>query len=79
MVDLTLSSGTRRTLLSIQRSTALVGRTQERLATGRKINSALDDTLSFFKARNLNGRATTLDSIKGGLFDGTVQRAGRCR
>ncbi|MBL8628772.1 MAG: flagellin, partial [Rhodospirillaceae bacterium] len=53
MSDITLSSATRTNLLSLQRTTGLIGRTQERLASGLKVNSAIDDALAFFKARNL--------------------------
>jgi flagellin-like hook-associated protein FlgL len=70
MSDITLSSATRTNLLSLQRTTRLVGRTQERLATGLKVNSALDDALAFFKARNLNSRASDLMSIKDNITDG---------
>ena len=64
MADITLSTATRANLLSLQNTQNLIGRTQERLATSLKINSALDDALAFFKARNLNGRASDLSSIK---------------
>ena len=70
MSDITLSTATRTNLLSLQRTTSLIGRTQERLATGLKVNSAIDDALSFFKARNLNSRASDLLNIKDGITDG---------
>ncbi len=70
MGDITLTTATRTNLLSLQRTTGLIGRTQERLATGLKVNSALDDALSFFKARNLNTRASDLLAIKAGITDG---------
>jgi flagellin-like hook-associated protein FlgL len=62
--DITLSSATRSNLLSLQSTSSLIGQTQQRLATGLKVNSALDDALAFFKARNLNSRASDLSSIK---------------
>ena len=62
--DITLSSATRTNLLSLQNTSGLIGQTQQRLATGLKVNSALDDALAFFKARNLNSRATDLSAIK---------------
>jgi flagellin len=68
--EITLSTATRTNLLSLQNTTALIGRTQERLATGQKVNSAIDDALSFFKARNLNSRASDLQTIKDGILDG---------
>jgi flagellin len=68
--EITLSTATRTNLLSLQNTTGLIGRTQERLATGLKVNSALDDALAFFKARNLNSRASDLAAIKDGITDG---------
>ena len=70
MGDITLTSATRNNLLSLQSTTTLIGRTQERLATGLKINSAIDDALAFFKARNLNARAADLSSIKDSISGG---------
>jgi len=70
MSDITLSSATRSNLLSLQNTTNLVGRTQERLATGLKVNSAIDDALAFFKARNLNSRAGDLSSLKDAISGG---------
>jgi flagellin-like hook-associated protein FlgL len=68
--DITLTSATRANLLSLQGTTNLIGRTQERLATGMKVNSAIDDALAFFKARNLNSRANDLSSIKDQIANG---------
>ncbi|MBL8628773.1 MAG: flagellin [Rhodospirillaceae bacterium] len=65
-----LSGSTRRNLLSLQRTSSLIGRTQERLATGLKVNSAIDDALAFFKARNLNARAGDLSTIKNQIANG---------
>src|SRR3954466_4201500 len=62
--EIALSSATRTNLLSLQNTTQLIGTTQQRLATGLKVNSALDDALAFFKARNLNARAEDLSAIK---------------
>jgi flagellin-like hook-associated protein FlgL len=70
MSDITLSGATRTNLLSLQRTSGLIGRTQERLATGLKVNSAIDDALAFFKARNLNARAGDLASIKDAIGGG---------
>jgi flagellin-like hook-associated protein FlgL len=65
--EITLSTATRTNLLSLQNTTDLIGRTQQRLATGLKVNSALDDALAYFKARNLNSRASDLQTIKDGI------------
>src|SRR5579862_9748335 len=64
MSDINLTAATRNNLLSLQTTTNLIGQTQERLATGLKVNSALDDALAFFKARSLNDRASDLSAIK---------------
>lgn len=68
--DISLSTATRSNLLSLQKTTGLIGRTQERLATGLKVNSAIDDALAFFKARNLNARAEDLTTIKSDISNG---------
>lgn len=68
--DISLSSATRANLLSLQRTTDLIGRTQDRLSTGKKVNSAVDDALSFFTSRNLNDRASDLTTIKSGIQEG---------
>jgi flagellin-like hook-associated protein FlgL len=70
MADITLSNATRTNLLSLQRTSGLIGRTQERLASGLKVNSAIDDALAFFKARNLNARAGDLATIKDAIAGG---------
>jgi len=67
---ISLSSATRTNLLSLQRTTDLIGQTQERLSTGKKVNSAIDDALSFFTSRNLNDRASDLATIKSGIDEG---------
>lgn len=68
--DISLSTATRSNLLSLQKTTDLIGRTQDRLSTGKKVNSAIDDALSFFTSRNLNDRASDLTSIKSGIQEG---------
>lgn len=68
--DITLTSSSRTNLLSLQKTTTLMDRTQERLSTGKKVNSAIDDALSFFTARGLNDRASDLATVKDGLAEG---------
>ena len=67
MSGINLGSATRANLLSLQSTQTLIDRTQNRLATGLKVNSPLDDALAFFKARNLNARASDLTTIKDGI------------
>lgn len=69
MSDIVLSSALRSNLLSLQNTQKLIDNTQQKLATGLKINSALDGAQSFFAAQSLNNRATDL----GRLLDGIGQ------
>jgi len=62
MADITLTAGIRSNLTSLQGTNDLLSRTQTRLATGKKVNTAIDNPNSFFKAANLNDRATKLDA-----------------
>ena len=63
---ITLSASTRQNLLSLQDTASLTATTQNRLATGKKVSSALDNPVNFFTAQNLSNRSTDL----GGLLDG---------
>ncbi len=65
--EVKLSASTRTNLLSLQNTTKLIGRTQERLSTGLKVNSALDDAAAFFQARSLTHRANDLSNTKDGV------------
>ena len=62
--DITLSSAVRSNLLALQNTADLLGKTQEKLATGLKVNSALDDPIAFFTASGLNGRANDLSRLQ---------------
>ena len=64
--SVTLSAATRQNLLSLQDTAGLTATTQNRLATGLKVSSALDSPVNFFTAQNLSNRSTDL----GGLLDG---------
>lgn len=61
--DITLSKGVRQNLLSLQNTAALLGRTQERLSTGKKVNSALDNPINFFTSSSLSARANDLSRL----------------
>jgi flagellin-like hook-associated protein FlgL len=65
-----LSAATRTNLLALQNTTKLIGRTQERLSTGLKVNNALDDASAFFQSRSLTNRATDLSAIKDAVDQG---------
>lgn len=64
MENISLSGSVRTTLLSLQKTTDMIGTVQNRLASGKKVSSALDDAGAYFTARALNNRATDLMSIK---------------
>ena len=51
MADITLSSAVRDSLLSLQSTADLIGRTQNRLATGLEVEDAIDDPIKFFQGR----------------------------
>ena len=67
MADISLSAAVRGNLLSLQDTSDLINRTQERLATGLKVNSPTDDAKLFFEAKALNDRAATLSEKKDGI------------
>jgi flagellin-like hook-associated protein FlgL len=70
MSDISLSKGIRSNLLQLQNTADLIGRTQNRLATGKKVNSALDNPTNFFTASSLNSRANDLSNLLDGLSNG---------
>ena len=69
MADISLTAGMRNNLLSLQQTTQLQGATQERLASGKKVNSALDNPTNFFAAQSHNNRANDLTSRKDGMSE----------
>ncbi len=64
MSDITLTASVRSNLSTLQSTATLIGQTQERLATGKKVNSALDNPNSFFTAASLNSRASDLSNLQ---------------
>lgn len=65
--DVVLTSALRNNLLSLQNTQSLIDQTQLRLATGRKVNSALDSPQNFFAAETLNNRADDLNRLLDGI------------
>jgi flagellin len=63
MPDIVLSSAVRDNLLSLKKTAAFQETTQNRLATGLKVNSALDNPNSYFTAQSLNDRAGDLSNL----------------
>jgi flagellin len=70
MAEVTLTAALRTNLLSLQRTQGLLDITQNRLATGRKVNSALDNANAFFASQSLNNRATDLERLLDGIGQG---------
>jgi len=62
--DISLTTGMRSNLLSLQATVSLLDRTQERLSTGKKVNTAMDNPVSFFAAQSLTSRASVIDGLK---------------
>ena len=62
--DISLTAGMRSNLVSLQGTVDLLNRTQERLSSGKKVNSALDNPTSYFAAQSLTQRASDLASLK---------------
>ena len=63
-MSITLTSGMRQNLFALQQTTKLMESTQNRLSTGKKVNSALDDPINFFSAENHQQRADDLSFRK---------------
>ncbi len=63
MGDIVLSAGVRQNLLSLQSTAELMATTQNRLATGKKVNSAMDNPSNFFTSQSLSHRAGDLNSL----------------
>jgi flagellin-like hook-associated protein FlgL len=71
MADITLSAGVRQNLLSLQSTADLMAQTQNRLATGKKVNNALDNPISYFTSQSLNNRASDLNSLLDSISNAT--------
>ena len=70
MSSITLSAATRQNLLSLQDTAQLMATTQNRLATGKTVNSALDNPTNFFTSQALDGRSSSLNSLLDGVSNG---------
>jgi flagellin len=64
MQPITLTSGMRANLVSLQNTNSLLETTQKRLASGKKVNSALDDPVAYFTAVNHEQRSSDLAARK---------------
>ena len=70
MSDVSLTAAVRQNLLSLQNTTDLINRTQNRLSTGLRVASAIDDPVKFFQAKGLQDRASDFDEKKTGIDQG---------
>ena len=70
MSGIVLSASVRQNLLSLQSTASLLATTQNDLATGNKVNSALDNPTEFFTAQGLNNRASDISNLLDGINNG---------
>lgn len=62
--NISLTAGMRANLLALQNTANLFDTTQTRLATGKKVNTALDDPIAYFAAKGYMDRANDLSGLK---------------
>ena len=70
MSGIVLSASVRQNLLSLQSTASLLATTQNDLATGNKVNSALDNPTNYFTAQSLNNRASDINNLLDGIGNG---------
>src|SRR6516164_4725034 len=70
MSGIVLSASVRQNLLALQSTASLLATTQNDLATGNKVNSALDNPTNFFTAQSLNNRASDISNLLDGIGNG---------
>ncbi len=77
MADISLTASMRSNLLSLQQTQDLMDMTQERLSTGKKVNSAIDNPSSYYTAQSLTNRANDLNALLDSMGQGiqTIQAA----
>ena len=71
--DISLTSGMRSNLLQLQGTSKMIDRTQERLSTGKQVNSALDNPTNFFAAQAHTNRAADFSIRKDGMSEAVQQ------
>src|SRR5260370_14708469 len=74
MSGIVLSASVRQNLLSLQSTAELLSTTQNDLATGNKLNSALDNPTNYFTAQGLNNRASDISNLLDGIGNGVQER-----
>ena len=70
MSGIVLSASVRQNLLSLQSTADLLATTQNRLATGKKVNTALDNPTNYFTAASLDSRASDINNLLDGIGNG---------
>ena len=77
MSEISLTASMRSNLLSLQQTQDLMDMTQERLSTGKKVNSAIDNPSSYYTAQSLTNRASDLNALLDSMGQGiqTIQAA----
>src|SRR6476661_2810211 len=70
MSGIVLSASVRQNLLSLQSTADLLATTQNRLSTGKKVNTALDNPTNFFTAQSLDNRASDINNLLDGIGNG---------
>jgi flagellin-like hook-associated protein FlgL len=77
MSTITLTASMRSNLSALKTIQSQMDTTQERLSTGNKVNSAIDNASSYYQARSLSNRASDLDSLLDSMGQGiqTIQAA----
>jgi hypothetical protein len=70
MSGIVLSASVRQNLLSLQSTAELLATTQNRLSTGKKVNTALDNPTNFFTAASLDNRASDISNLLDGIGNG---------
>src|SRR5690242_11903072 len=70
MSGIVLSASVRQNLLSLQSTADLLATTQNRLSTGNKVNSALDNPTNYFTSQSLNARASDISNLLDGISNG---------
>src|ERR1700757_2934280 len=68
--DIVLSAGVRANLLQLQKTSELITSTQGKLATGKRVNSALDNPVNYFTAQGLQNRAGDLSNLLDSMSSG---------
>jgi flagellin len=70
MSGIVLTASVRQNLLALQSTASLLAKTQNDLATGNKVNTALDNPTEFFTAQSLNNRASDIANLLDGISNG---------